>query len=87
MILMSFHSCPLIGMLMQAILEGGHFHKDRFTLNKSVRTLFKQETKTVCGHGKSNSYVHHDSDRASGGTAIIIKACIYINKFITNKLH
>jgi hypothetical protein len=44
-----------------------------------------RKTDTVFGHSKSNCYVHLNGDGAIGETDILIKVCIYINKYI-NKL-
>jgi hypothetical protein len=48
--------------------------------------LLQQETEVVFGHSKSNCYVHLNCDGAIDETDIVIKVCIYINKYITNKL-
>ena len=39
----------------------------------------------VFGHDKNNCYVHLNVDGAIGETDILIKVCIYVNKYITNK--
>jgi len=37
------------------------------------------------GHNKSDRYVHLNGDGAIGDTDIVIKVCMYINKYISNK--
>jgi hypothetical protein len=48
--------------------------------------ILQQETEMVFGHRRSNCYVNFNGDEAIGETGILIKVCIYINKFLTNKL-